>query len=601
MPPGVGHKDSFWSRTFHALASDENPSEPHMLSFGAPLGLLTLLALPAVLAAYFLRRRQPVRVVSALFLWRTPQHRADAGPRLERLSRERSLILELLAVLAATAFLSDLGCAQTATQTQLVVVLDGSLSMQASVDGHSSRDRALELLTQLISESRPAVVTVIESGTRPTVLAGPRLEAARVLAQLDGWVPSQPAHDLAPAMQMAKELAGPDELLELITDGPVVSELPAQTQVRSVGLRAENLALTSARRSDEAGRAMVTVRVSNFGDSTRRVPVRFGGSGVAAQTQEVEVPAGGSIALRAGFTTHSAVWVRLPPDALEADGAISLLPAPRAEVALELLGGLDPAAVSALERFIATTDVPVDAHSTLRFGPPGSAAKVIIGVTEAGAKRSFVGPFFTRYAHPALDDVHLAGAVWTAGPNPEGRVLISAGETVLMSEGDDGAFHLNLDLSRSNVQKTEAWPVLLSNFVRLTRASAPGLPRKQLMLGEEVTVVTGPGASWALRHDDGTVQTILGVGAVTRSPLPKAGHWALLQDGTPVDGLEVLALDPMESDLRTRGPFELAPNRAAPMLASLGVAHERPWWALAALLLLLLADFALTSTERRLP
>lgn len=571
-----------------------------MLSLGAPLGLLTLLALPAVLAAYFLRRRQPVRVVSALFLWRTPQLRADAGPRLERLSRERSLLLEVLAVLAATAFLSDLGCAKTMTQTQLVVVLDGSFSMQASVDGRSSRDLALEAVARLLSEMRPAVVTVIESGIRPTVLAGPSVESHLAMALLEGWRPSQPAHELTAAMQMAKELAAPQAQLELITDGPVTSELASQTRVQSVGRRAENLALTSARRRDEAGRAMVTVRVSNFGDAARRVPVLFGGEGVVTQTQEVEVPAGDSVALRASFTTHGVVWVRLPPDALDADGSVSLLAAPRAEVALELMSGLDTAAIAALERFVASTDAPVSAPTTLRFGPPGSGARVTVGVIEPGPKKSFVGPFFTQHAHPALDDVHLAGAVWTAGPNPEGRVLISAGETVLMSEGEDGAFHLNLDLSRSNVQKTEAWPVLLTNFVRLARASAPGLPRKQFMLGEEVAVVTAPGATWALRHDDGTVQTILGVGAVTLSPLPKAGHWALLHDGTPIDGLEVMALDPLESDLRTRGPLEAAPTRANPMLASLGASHERPWWALGALLMLLLADFVLTSTERRL-
>src|SRR3954466_11990153 len=101
------------------------------MSIGFPLGLLALLAALPLVAAYFLRRKQPPRVVSALFLWRTPDQRAQAGPRFERFSQEASLLLELLAVAAAAAFLSDAHCGGTHSRRHLVVVVDGSLSMQA--------------------------------------------------------------------------------------------------------------------------------------------------------------------------------------------------------------------------------------------------------------------------------------------------------------------------------------------------------------------------------------------------------------------------------------------------------------------------------------
>jgi hypothetical protein len=42
--------------------------------FAHPLGLLALLALPAVVALHLYRRRFELRRVSALFLWRVDDH-----------------------------------------------------------------------------------------------------------------------------------------------------------------------------------------------------------------------------------------------------------------------------------------------------------------------------------------------------------------------------------------------------------------------------------------------------------------------------------------------------------------------------------------------
>ncbi len=573
-----------------------------MLSFGTPLGLLALLAIPPVIAAYFLRRKQPVRVISALFLWRTPDQRADAGPKLERWSNERSLLLELLALCAATAFLSDVRCGSTQRQRHLVVVVDGSLSMQARVDGQTSSERAKALIASLATKASAASVTIIESGPRPTILAGPRLELGRALSQLEAWSPSQPAHDFAATMQLAEGLTEPGGRLELITDGPVTGPLPGVTHVTSVGRSAPNVALVSAQRTDQRGSASVTVRVINFSADSKRVPVVFEAERAPTQTQEVELGPGESAALRAGITTPGAVTVRLPSDALEADGVISLLAAPGREVTLELLEGLDLTAKTTLTRYLDAMEPPASPSETataLTIGAPGSTANVTLGVPTGSKLVSFIGPFFAQRNHPVLDDVHLAGVIWTAGPNPPGHVLISAGETVLMSEGDDDTLHLNLELTRSNIQKTEAWPILINNLIRAARNRAPGLPRKQFMVGEDVTVVTAAGSRWVLKHDSGAAQTILGVGAVTLGPLPLIGHWSLLKDGEPIDALEVLALDPLESDLTTRGPFVRDPEPGgAAALATLTASDTRSWWPLVLLMGLLVVDFVLTSTRR---
>ena len=570
------------------------------MTLGFPLGLLALAAIPALVAAYFLRRRQPPRTVSALFLWRTPDQRAEAGPRLNRFSRESSLALELLAVLFATLFLTDLRCGQAASRQHVVIVVDGSLSMNARIDGTTAADRAKTEIARIAREENAGVLTLIETGIKPTLIAGPQQEVDRALSALEKWTPAQPAHDFSPALTLARELSGSIEhRIYFLTDGPLADSVavPPQLEGRSVGKQASNLAFLSAQRRDEDGRAQVTVRVGNFSDVAVTAEVRFWAPDDAPQIQEVKLQPSATAVLRVGFKTGQPITVSLPDDALVEDGHLTLLPSPLADVTVSLLEGVDPAAQQALRRFLSVAPgVKLAPEALLTFGPPVSNATVRIGAV--APLKSFVGPFFAQKGNSLLDDVQLGGVVWTAGVNPAGRVLMSAGEVVLISEEDDGTLHLNLDTSRSNVQRTVAWPVLLSNVVRQSRLSTPGFPRKHLMLGEETPLVTSAGSTWELIAPDGQTRPVIGSGVLTLPPLPAAGQWKLEKTGKPFDALVVLPLDPRESDLRTRGAWEVVPARPQ-AFASFATARPRPWWPLLVVLMLVLLDFWLTAAPRR--
>ena len=570
------------------------------MTLGFPLGLLALAAVPALVAAYFLRRRQPPRTVSALFLWRTPDQRAEAGPRLNRFSRESSLALEILAVCFAALFLSDVRCGSSAPKQHVVIVVDGSLSMNARVDGTSATERAKTAIARIARDENAGVLTLIETGVKPTLLAGPQLERDRALSALERWNPAQPAHDISPALTLARELSGSSEhRIFFLTDGPVSESvaIPPQFEGRSVGKQASNLAFLSAQRRDEAGYAQVTVRVGNFSDVPVTAEVRFTAVDDKPQKQDVKLPPSGTAVLRVGFKTTQHITVSLPDDALSEDGQLTLLPSPLADVTVSLLEGMDGAAQQALRRFLAVAPgVKVTVPSLLTFGPPGSTAGVQLGAKPP--LKSFVGPFFAQKGNALLDDVQLGGVVWTAGENPPGRVLMSAGEVVLISEEDDGVVHLNLDVSRSNVQRTVAWPVLLSNVVRQARLSTPGFPRKHLMLGEDTPLVASPGSKWELEAPDGETRPVMGSGVLTLPPLSASGRWRLKKDGEIFDALVVLPLDPRESDLRSRGAWEVVPAQRQ-AFASFATSSPRPWWPLLVVLALVLLDFWLTAAPRR--
>ncbi|HZI12158.1 MAG TPA: hypothetical protein VE153_17375, partial [Myxococcus sp.] len=358
--------------------------------------------------------------------------------------------------------------------------------------------------------------------------------------------------------------------------------------------------LVSAQRRDEGATATVTLRLARFGAGPREVEARVRaqpGPGAKEGTERVErvaLPDEGTATVRLTFQGAGDVEVSLPDDALPEDGRVRLPPSPSRPVAVGLAQGLGPPEKDSLERFLAVApDVErggAEGAEVLLFGPRGTDARVTVGA--GGTLRTFVGPFFSEKGHPLMDDVQLAGVRWTAGDNPPGRPLMTAGEAVLVSEEEGGRVHLNVDLARSNVQRVAAWPVLLGNLVREARRTREGFPRRQLTLGEPLQVVTVPGARYTL-VGPGDSRPVFGAGAVSLPPPAGPGRYVLERDGDEMDAAQVLALDARESDLRGRGSADV-PAREPGEDEERGGSQGRARWPLVLLLAALVADFFVT-------
>ncbi len=576
------------------------------MSFGFPWGLLALGALVPLVAAYFLRRRQKPVVVSALFLWRTPRPRAEAGPRFERFTREASLLLEALAILCAALYLADVRLGEEARPRHLVLVVDGSLSLSArGPDGVPVLERVRQEAARRVEAERATQVTVVASGLTPRVLAGPEAEPSRALAALESFQAQGADHDVTPALLWAQELAGPGRRVHFLTDAPPAegAVVPPVVRWTALGTPRENVALVSAQRRDEGATATVTLRVARFGAGPEETEVRVlarpgpGAKEGTERRERVRLPAEGAATVRFTFENAGDVEASLPEDALPEDGRVRLPPSATRPVRVGLAEGLTPPERTALERFLAVapgveTGPGAGAEAgeeTWLFGPSTTTARVTVGA--GGKLRTFVGPFFSEKGHPLLEDVQLGGVRWTAGDNPPGRALITAGDAVLLSE-EDGRVHLNVELTRSNLQRTPAWPVLLSNVLREARRTQEGFPRRQLTLGEPLPLVTRPGERYTLEGPQGS-RPVFGAGALSLPPPPVPGRYTLERGGDAVDTAEVLSLDARESDLRGRGPFEKAAEAQGEEERG-AAAPGRARWPLLVLLAALLVDFYVT-------
>lgn len=568
--------------------------------FAYPLGLLALLAVPAVVALHLFRRRFEPRVISALFLWAADDRVALAGRRRERLIQSPSLWLELAAcVLLALAFAGPrAGCAATRAQ-HLVVVLDSSASMGAVVAGASTDAKARELVRERIEAlSQGSRVTLVKSGARPSVLAGPAAFPTEALERLDVWRPAAAHHDLNSALALALQLAG-DAAVLVVTDHFAPDEWPAEVELASVGEPVDNLAITHAARTrsrDTPDVDDVFVGISSFAGVSRVCRVRVATSSQTIAEREVELDARGRahVAFELPASTP-AIEVRIDADALAVDDVVMLCSPPRRTLALATNLDLETAAAlglsrtpGGLERWLAT--VPdaraasslETAHLALTRGIAGGAGTWVWSFAELGAERKdLIGPFFAEKRDPLLAGVTLEGLVWSADPALvlPGVPLISAGNQPLLTEeqrGDRTLWQVNFDPLRSSLQRSPDWPLLLANMAELRRAALPGPVRTSLVAGQPfeyrpgVEVERAEGAReyeligpCALDGSGGATRNLPALARVVIDDLELAGLYRLSFRGARVAEFALSFVDAAESDLSGQRPGRRAAQSAA--------------------------------------
>jgi hypothetical protein len=574
--------------------------------FTTPLGLLALLAIPAIVALHLFRRRFPVRRVAGLFLWQMMRQTPEGGGKIARLPITTSLILECLAALALALILAGARLSSAGVSQHLVVLLDDSASMAAvNARGESARDRAVRrVLAEVDRLGAGARVTLVLSGDRPSVLAGPAAFAVEARPALDKWKPEAPHHSLALGIRLARELAGRTGRLMVVSDMSQTSHDVQGMLWVSVGEPLANVGITAAERtiSPDEGRGAVSLTLGNYSDlpTHRRVSVLTGDKPVLAR--ELDVPAGVSsltLPLPPGLPT---VRVVLSGDALSRDNEVMLAePRPRVVGVENRLreGRGRGALVRALAALSGVTQAEsghlafVDAGEIDRPRSPG-VWRVGFGRAPAewrakGEPKDFIGPFVLEKRHPLLLGTTLGGVVWSGvSPLAPGAVrpLASAGDQVLIGmppltgTRTEPAILFNLDLDRTNLIRSPDWPILISNLIEMRRQSLPGPERWNYRVGEWVRVRLGRDPKGPVRFRCGALERILPSGRQLEFIAPSPGGLLQILEGDAVlFELGVNFLDESESNLRrqaTADAGELTP--AVGLRAESGPSSDPLFW-----------------------
>jgi hypothetical protein len=511
-----------------------------------PWGLLALLSIPAILAVHLFRQRFPERMTAGTHLWASLTEIRQAGRRLDRLPLSRSLLFELLAAVAVTIVLCRPQFQPAEQAMHLVVVLDDSASMLSEPPGRPSFvNAAIETIEERsTSPDAKVVLTVLLTGPRPVMLAGPSVSFPEASESLQQWRPTATKHDPAAALDLAHQLADETGQVLFVTDSQ--PETTDAIDYVSVGRSIDNVGFTASRfnLATQTGPATVFLRVRNFCKLSANVDIRINSvNAVPATGDENEndpsaeidrrsIPiapdsaASVEVPLPAGCT-HVVARLTARQDALSLDNTVELLRPPERTIRYGFDLPTDDfrrlAVVRVLESIdFATLSETADAHivfgtlKTKTIGPdqwvvslaeprePGSDGTVDIS-----------GPYVTDRRSPIMTGVTFDGVI-SAGIGPvEGLFpLISSGDRVLFGQRTQSngqpAWYLNLDLNRSTLIDSPDWPILLSNIVTQRRSILPGLERRNFRLGENVQFrnrqpAPDSPAEWTLaRQVDGT-------------------------------------------------------------------------------------------------
>ncbi|MER3456202.1 MAG: hypothetical protein C4304_04820 [candidate division GAL15 bacterium] len=559
-----------------------------------PSGLWWLAACALVLLLYWLRPRRVPVVVPSVLLWR----RTLQDPSLQRPARrfERSvlLLLQLLAVAAASVALAR-PQRLTAGSGDVVVVLDLGVRMQAT-DVRPSRFEAARLAASKFLAQVPASRVAVVAAARTPRLVHPltphREDALRALRELE---PTDGPSDLEVAVRVARSL-NPQARVHTFSD-----RASEQATPHMFGGPLEDVSITGLVASPLPGdRMRVAVTVRNSTAATRRVEVSVVVDGRPQGKLSLPVAphaeATGKVAVPAG------VWVEATlsgQDELPATDRYAALGTWRPPLRVLRVGAEDPYLERGLEVVAGTVDRArkVDPRSWAAFPvvvlhrappvdlPPGAYLLVNsppanLPVRAAGTLPEDVVLHQSR-THVLLRFVNLLGVrvkrAWRMEARA-GEVLAQGAAPLLWAYESDEVRVVVLPFSpsQSDLPLRPDFPIFLANA--LDWLAGPWA--SQVEAGRSVSVPSGALQEAVLHGPAGSVRVRSRAGRFMLPPFDRAGVYVLEAKGLQ----RVWAVHPSSAPVRGglltgAGAARKPASEQAPWLVGLFVGLlALEWW-----------------------
>lgn len=479
--------------------------------FTFPFAFIALLAVPLLLAIYWLRNRAKERRVSSLLLWLDEKQRWDGGQRIHRLQTPLLFFLELLAILLLVMAAATPLMRTGESARPLVVVLDDSFSMLAGGDD-STRNRAVTAIESELRANRYDPVRFVLAGETPQVLGETVNNAEQARKLLQDWKCGAAAAKLDEAIAFAFELGGNRARVLAVTDQAPAQEITdSRLQWWSFGAALPNLAFVNATRTARDGEERVMLEIANLSgqSSTANLTLESENS---ANPQSASSPDRNPQSITLGPKESHRITLtikngatplraRLGGDGLDVDNEVVLMPEANRTARVELrlkdarLREIVEKAVQSSPLARLTSEKP-ELLITDEAESPDTDAWTLRILSEAGAS-SYLGPFVVDRAHPMTDGLSLGGVVWGAGgAQLPGTPVITAGNIALLTDVDRAGKHelrLRLRPEVSTLQETPNWPILIWNLIAWRAKVAPGLQQANVRLGGEARLTVEPG------------------------------------------------------------------------------------------------------------
>ncbi len=283
------------------------------MGFFNVLGLISLIAVPAVIILHMLKRKQKDVHIPSTFLWERAADTSVQSKPWQKLKKSIPLILQIVAVTslglaASRPYISAFGKAYN-----YVVVIDASASMSAEDMGQTRLEYAKERAEKLIkSASAMSNITVITACDNPYIAYGPgndkgeALSVVKSVRQTYGGIDKDTLNGII-ASEAAKTSAG----VYIFTDDKnCVDELDAN--IFYAGKNTENCAITLASASE--GNVLVNVRNFGTAEAYKTVTVFDGNMALAVRDITIQPDTEKSIIFEDIYNNNAEITVSLTPE-----------------------------------------------------------------------------------------------------------------------------------------------------------------------------------------------------------------------------------------------------------------------------------------------
>lgn len=471
--------------------------------FTNPLALWGLLALPLLVAIYWLRQRHRRHPVSSMMLWLESRESRQGGTRIDRLRMPLLFFLELLVLSLLALAAAEPHLPLRESVRPLIIILDDSFSMQAG-GAPSSRDQAVQALEEeLKSHPRPSVRFLL-AGDGAQALGEAAHTTPEALDRLSGWRCMSATSRLEETLSFAAQLGGELPLLLVLTDRAPPRVLhKGRVQWWAFGRTRPNLAIVSAVRTPHEGGERCLLEITNFSEESGEASLVVEAGDPSTEMQRsilrieprqtkriiVPLPEGTSI-----------VRARIDEDDLLIDNQVSLLSSAARPVRTKIHVE-DRTLRELIDKALRATHdaMPVETQPDILFTdredqPEDADESWTVHVLAEKNGAAYTGPFVLDRNHPLTEGLSLRGVVWGGGKSTilPGLPVILAGDVPLLTDAamrtNTHGVRLRFRPDLSTLQDAPDWPILIANLLRWRAANKPGLERNNLRLGERAVL-----------------------------------------------------------------------------------------------------------------
>jgi hypothetical protein len=492
--------------------------------FITPLAFWGLLALPILVAIYWLRTRPRRYPVSSLMLWVDTQETRQGGTRIERLMTPLLFFLELLALTLLVLAAADPYLPLRENVRPLIVVLDDSFSMQAGGED-SPRRRAVQALEGELKRRPRHSVQFLLAGDGTQALGEPAHTTPEALDRLREWRCRAATSRLEETLSFAGEIGGELPLLLVLTDREPPTELhKGRVQWWSFGQPRANVAIVNASRTPHEGGERCLLEVANYSENATETTLvlETGDPPAEWRRSTLRIPSRQTRRLIVTLPESTPLLrARIDDDDLAIDNRVSLLPINvqpvRTQIRIkdETLRKLLDKTLRATRHAALDERQPELVFTDQAESPEESGNAWIVRILSERDAAAYTGPFVLDREHPLTEGLSLQGVVWTAGKarTVPGAPVILAGNVPLLTDTQTRTntheLLLRLRPDLSTLQDAPGWPILIWNLLHWRATEKPGLHRSNFRLGQQValTFATPRTAADVLRPDR-TKQTL---------------------------------------------------------------------------------------------